>query len=259
MTAARVLTETVTIPVPGAALPMAGYLARPDTLEPGAGVLVGMELFGLSAHVRDVCERLARLGYLALAPDLYHRSDPGVELPENADGCARGFELLHRLNRQQALADVEAARTWLQARGNTVTGMVGLSVGGHVAYLAATELDLPAVAVAYGGWIPTTNIPLSQPEPTLNRTPGITGRVLLLVGDNDTLIPAEQRRQLAAALTDARVDHELITYPDTAHGFLSDRRDSYNPMAADDAWQRIHQLLDASACLVHPARTSQHR
>lgn len=94
----RVITETVTIPLPGAA-PMQGYLARPDTTDPLVGVLVGMELFGISAHVRDVCEHLADLGYLALAPDLHHRHASIVELAEDEDGRARGFALLHQMTR----------------------------------------------------------------------------------------------------------------------------------------------------------------
>lgn len=138
--------------------------------------------------------------------------------------------------------------------------MVGLSVGGHVAYLAASELGLPAVAVAYGGWIPTTDIPLSQPNPTLDKTSGISARVLLLVGEHDRLIPAEHRRQLAAALTDAGVHHELVTYPNTGHGFLSQRRDSYGPAAAEDAWRRIQKLLcSPPPTAAHGASTPPHR
>src|SRR4051794_7892108 len=114
-----------------------------------------MELFGVSAHVRDVCERLAAHGHVALAPDLYHRSAPGVELAADDDGRRRGFELLHRLTREQALDDVQAAVDHLRARGFEIAGMVGLSVGGHVASLAASRLRLPAVAVLYAGWLRT--------------------------------------------------------------------------------------------------------
>ncbi len=239
---ARVLTETVHIPLPDGPA-MGGYLARPDSDDPAPGVLVGMELFGVSAHVRDVCEHLAELGYLALAPDLYHRTAPGVELPADEAGRARGFALLSQLTRQQALDDVRAALSDLRGRSSTVAGMVGLSVGGHVAYLAATELDLPAVAVLYGGWIPTTEIPLGRPEPTIRATAGISGRILFLVGDHDPLIPPAHRRQLTRALTDAGVEHELVEYAGAAHGFLCQRRDSYHPAAACDAWRRIDQLL----------------
>lgn len=224
---------------------MRGYLARPARPGPSPGVLVGMELFGISGHVREVCDRLAGLGYVVLAPDLYHRSAPGIELPENAEGREQGFALLRDLTREQALADVAAGFDYLRAAGCARVGIVGLSVGGHVAYVAASALDLPAVAIAYGGWIPTTDIPLSQPEPTLAVTPGISGRVLFLVGENDPLIPAEDCRVIAGALRDAGIRHELVRYPGAAHGFLSDRRDSYRSGAAEDAWQRISELLAA--------------
>lgn len=238
------LTQTVEIPVPDGP-PMGGYLAGPVTEGPAPAVVVGMELFGISAHVRDVCEHLAALGYLALAPDLYHRSAPGTELPEDQHGRTRGFQLLNQLTRPQAIDDIRATLDYLQARGRRVAGMVGLSVGGHVAYLAATALDVPAVAVAYGGWIPTTDIPLSQPEPTLAATPGLTGRVLFLVGENDHLIPREHRQAIVDALQAAGVRHDLVEYPGAGHGFLSDRRDTYDPAAAKDAWQRMREFLDA--------------
>ena len=105
---------------------------------------------------------------------------------------------------------------------------------------------LAAVAVLYGGWIPTTDIPLSQPEPTLARTPGITGRVLILVGEQDHVVPREHRRAIADALTAARIDHEIVEYPGVGHGFFCDRRDGYDRAAAEDSWERLASLLDVS-------------
>lgn len=236
------LTQTVQITVPGG-LPMPGYVARPATGEPFAAVIVGMELFGISAHVRDVCDRLAGLGYLAIAPDLHHRIAPGIELPENEHGRARGFQLLAQLTRPQVLADITATIKYLADCGTPLAGMVGLSVGGHVAYLAAAHLDIPATAIFYGGWIPTTDIRISQPQPTIVTTAGITGRILMIVGEQDALIPPEHRRQLADALRTAHIEHELIEYPGAGHGFLSDRRPSYHPTSAHDAWTRLTHFL----------------
>jgi len=245
MTAPKdILTHTVDIAVDDGTT-MGGYVARPTGPGPFHGVVVAMELFGLSAHVREVCEWLAVGGFVALAPDLYHRTAPGVELAEDAAGRARGFQLLHQQTREEVLRDIGAAIARLRADGSAAVGMVGLSVGGHVAYLAATEFDLPAVAVAYGGWLPTTDIPLSRPEPTLARTPQITGRVLFLVGEEDQVVPPEHRRDIAQALRAAGMRHEIISYPGVAHGFLSDRRATYNPTAAHDAWRRVQDLLIA--------------
>ena len=122
--------------------------------------------------------------------------------------------------------------------------MVGLSLGGHVAYLAATRLPLAAVVAAYPGWLNGTGIGLSRPEPTLTLTPGISGRVLVLCGGADHAISADDLAATDAALTAAGVAYEVVSYPGVAHGFLCDRRDSYDPAAAADAWPRIDALLD---------------
>jgi carboxymethylenebutenolidase len=235
-------TERVELDV-GDGPPMGAYLARPDGAGPFPGVVVAMELFGVTAHVREVCDRLAGQGYLALAPDLYHRTAPDAELAEDGPGRERGFEQLNQMSRPQALADVRAAIEFLRAQGSGSVGIVGLSVGGHVAYLAASEFDLAAVVVVYGGWIPTTDIPLSRPEPTLSLTPGITGEVLVLVGEDDHVVPPEQRSAIAGALEEAGVRHALVEYPGVGHGFLSERRESFDEAAAQDAWDRIDRLL----------------
>jgi carboxymethylenebutenolidase len=86
------------------------YIARPtDGVGSGLGVVVGMEMFGVTDHVRDVCDRLAALGHTALAPDFYHRIEDGIELPPDEAGRARGLELAGILTRDDALADVRAA------------------------------------------------------------------------------------------------------------------------------------------------------
>jgi carboxymethylenebutenolidase len=237
-----ILTETVDLATADGA-GMRGYVARPAGHGPFPGVIVGAEIYGITGHVRDVCERLADMGYIALAPDVHHRTAPWVELAEDEPGLARGFELLHQLTREDALRDVRAAIDYLRASGSDRIGMVGLSVGGHLAYLAASEFDLAAAVIVYGGWIPTTDIPLSQPQPTLMRTPDITGRVLVLVGEHDQVISREQRRQIANELEAANVRHEVVEYEGVGHGFLNDRRDTFDAAAAEDAWARIRTLF----------------
>ncbi len=227
--------------------PMRAYVARPQDAGPRGSVIVGMELFGVSAHVRDVCDRLAAEGYVAIAPDFYHRHGEGIELPADASGRERGFALLHALSRGEVLEDVGATVEWAARGYAPVLAMVGLSVGGHIAYLAATRFALPAVAVFYGGWIPTTDLPLSQPDPTIAGTAGIRGRVQIHVGANDKLIPPSQRQQLREALTAAGVDFQLIEYPDADHGFLCDRRPSFHPVATADAWDRLLAFLGETA------------
>ncbi|HWH92822.1 MAG TPA: dienelactone hydrolase family protein [Baekduia sp.] len=235
---AEILTERVPA--------LDAYVARPAA--PGAypGVVVFHELFGVSAHVRAVAERLAATGHVAIAPNLHHRIEPALELAHDAAGRTRGFALLESLTRDGVLADAGGAVDHLRRRGCERVGLVGLSLGGHVAYLVATARDdLAAVVVAYGGWIPTTDIPLSRPEPTLARTPSITAPMLLLVAGADHAVDAEQPRAVAAALRDAGVRHEVVTWPTAQHGFLCEQRDTYDPEAAADAWARIDGFLAA--------------
>jgi carboxymethylenebutenolidase len=237
----EILSERTVVPVEGGS--MGAYLARPAEQLPTAGVIVGMELFGVTAHVRDVCERLARRGYAALAPDFHHRVAPGAELPHDAAGRERGFELLGEMTRAGAMGDVAAAAGALRARGCARVGMLGLSLGGHIAFLAATELDLAAVAVAYAGWLPSTDIPLSRPEPTLARAGGIRCPVLLVVGEHDEVVPPSDRAAIAAALDEAGVAYELVEVVAAGHGFLCDRRPGFDPAAAAEAWRRIDAFL----------------
>lgn len=242
---ADVLTEHIEIPVPDGTV-MGAYLARPATpTSPAAGVVVAHELFGVTAHIRDVCERLAGRGYVALAPDFYHRLSPGAELAHDPAGRDRGFGLLAGLERRSALMDGAQPFSYLKNFGCERVGVVGLSLGGHLGYLAATEVPYAAVVAAYPGWLAGTEIGLSRPEPTLARTAGIRGRVLVLCGDADHAISGAERDAIGTALAAAGVAHEVVTYPGTPHGFLCDRRDSYQPEAAADAWRRIDALLDA--------------
>lgn len=225
---------------------MGAFVARPPGDGPRGGIVVCHELFGVTTHVREVCERLAGLGLVALAPELYHRVLPAVELAHDEAGRDRGFQLLGELKRDGAIADVRAAVEHLRVGGAPRVALLGLSLGGHVAYLAATALDVDPVICAYPGWLAGTDIGLSRPEPTLTLTPGLGGRVLILTGSEDHAVSAADRDAITAALQAAGVEHEIVVYPGTPHGFLCDRRDTYAPQQAADAWRRIGSLLDAA-------------
>src|SRR5580693_9284483 len=184
-------------------------------------------------------------GYQCIAPEFDHRDTrPGHWLGRDDAGRQEGFALLHRLTREQALADVAAASDWLRAvPGIEHVAMIGFSAGGHLSYLAACRLPLAATAVLYGGWLPTTDIPMSQPSPTLDLTPEISGRILYLTGEDDALIDAGQRRQIRDALQAAGVNHELVAYPGAAHAFFWPGTPPFNQEARDDAWSRILAML----------------
>jgi carboxymethylenebutenolidase len=235
---------TITIPVEdGTSLP--AYLARPAANPAPAGVIVAHELFGVNPDIRGVADDLARAGFLTIAPEFYHRdAAPGRWLERDDAGRQEGFGYLQRLGRDQAVADLAAALAWLKSEpGIERVAVVGFSAGGHLSYLAACRLPVSRTAVLYGGWLPSTDIPMSQPTPTLDLTPGITGRILYLVGEDDALIDAGQRKQIAAALAAACVDHELVSYPGVGHAFFWPGTPPFSKEARDDAWRRIVGLL----------------
>ena len=224
---------------------MPAYLAQPPADPAPSGVIVVHELFGVNPDIRGVAGDLAAAGFLTIAPEFYHRdAAPGRWLERDDAGREEGFGYLRRLRRDQALADVTAAMTWLRAQpGIERVAVVGFSAGGHLAYLAACQLPISRAAVLYGGWLPSTDIPMSQPTPTLDLTPGITGRMLYLVGEDDALIGAGQREQIRAALAAAGVDHELVSYPGVGHAFFWPATPPFSREARDDAWRRIVKLL----------------
>src|SRR5271154_4027130 len=229
--------ELIQIPVAdGTTLP--AYLARPAADPAPAGVIVAHELFGVNPDIRGAADDLAAAGYLTIAPEFYHRdAPPGRWLGRDDPGRQEGFAYLNRLTRQQALDDTAAGVGWLRSQpAIEQIAMVGFSAGGHLSYLAACQLPISRTAVLYGGWLPTTDIPMSQPSPTLELTAGIRGRLLYLVGDHDTLIDAAQRRQIRDALRAAGTDHEMISYPGAAHAFFWSGTSAFNQAARDDAW-----------------------
>jgi carboxymethylenebutenolidase len=235
---------TIEIPVAdGTSLP--GYLARPATDPAPAAVIVLHELFGVNPGIRGVADDLAGAGFLTIAPEFYHRdAPPGRWLERDDAGRQEGFEYLHRLRRDQALADVAAGLGWLRSQpGIERVAAVGFSAGGHLSYLAACRLPVSRTAVLYGGWLPSTDIPMSQPTPTLDLTPGITGQILYLVGEDDALIDAGQRKQIRTALAAAGVDHELVSYPGVGHAFFWPGTPPFSREAREDAWRRILALL----------------
>ena len=235
---------TIKIPVEdGTSLP--AYLARPAAGPGPTAVIVAHELFGVNPDMRAVADELAWAGFLTVVPEFYHRdAPPGHWLERDDGGREEGFGYLHRLTREQAVTDVAAALAWLKSQpGIERVAMIGFSAGGHLSYLAACRLPVSRTVVLYGGWLASSDIPLSQPTPTLDLTPGITGRILYLVGADDVLIDAGQREQIRAALAAAGVDHELVSYPGAEHAFFWPGTPPFNQQARDDAWRRILDFL----------------
>jgi len=241
-----VTNEAIKLPVADGST-MQAYLARPAGDPARTGVIVAHELFAVNPDIRNVADDLAAAGYLTIAPEFYHRDAPaGRWLERDADGRKEGFGYLNRLGREQAVDDAAACIGWLTAQPTIERiAMIGFSAGGHLAYLAACRLAIDQAAVVYGGWLPTTDIPMSQPTPTLELTPGIRGRILYLVGEDDALIDGAQRRQIGDALQAAGVEHDVVSYPGAEHAFFWPGTPAFHQAARDDAWSRMLALLAA--------------
>src|SRR5205085_4524678 len=138
-------SERVQIPVGAASMP--AYLSRPSDDGKYPGVLVYQEIFGVNGHIRSVADRVAAEGYVALAPELFYRTAPGVELGYDSEGLARGIELMQKVRPQEIQADVTAAYEWLRSRsdvGGKGIGAIGFCFGGHMTYRTACELPIAA-------------------------------------------------------------------------------------------------------------------
>ncbi len=181
------MAEQIQIEIPGSGA-VGGWIARPEGTPRGA-LLVIQEIFGVNAHMRDVVDRYAQEGYVALAPALFDPVERGVELGYDGDGFKRGRELVGALSTDRAVAIVDAAQKLLRAEGLAV-GAVGFCWGGTIAYLANTRLGLPAVSYYGARTVQFLDEPLRAP-------------MLFHFGERDESIPAADIAAHAAKHPDA--------------------------------------------------------
>jgi carboxymethylenebutenolidase len=238
-----ITVERVSIPVGSSRMP--GYLAMPIAVGRYPAVILWMEIFGVNPHIRDVAGRLAKEGYVALAPNFFHRTAPNIEVGYDEKGMAAGIKAMGALRADQMVADAQAAVGFLRERpevcGDRI-GCMGFCIGGHMAYLSAAETDVVAAASFYGGGIAAPQGPGGQASP-IQRTHTIRGRMLCLFGGKDTMIPSSQVEQIRTALREHGVNHEILVYPDADHGFFCDQRATYHEASAKDAWEQVKRLF----------------
>jgi len=237
-------SERISIPLNGGGS-MGGYLAAPAGGEARPAVIVFMEIFGINSHIREVTERVAAEGYVALAPDYFHRTGPGVELGYDDAGMAKGMQLLNALDADEMVSDSRDAIAYLRGRSDVAgdrIGCMGFCIGGHMTYLTACETDVVAAASFYGGGIAGDQGPGGKPS-TLGRTGKIRSRILCFFGDQDPFIPMEQVEAIQKTLQAEDVDHATKVYPGVGHGWFCDQRADYSADAAADAWTQVKTLF----------------
>ncbi|TFI53639.1 dienelactone hydrolase family protein [Mastigocladus laminosus UU774] len=237
--------DTAKVNLSQADFEIAAYLAQPQ--EPGCypGVIVLQEIFGVNSHIRDVTERIAREGYVAIAPALFERVAPGFETGYTpADIEVGRVYAWEQSQASELLSDIQRAIDYLKTLPQVKQdgfGCIGFCFGGHVAYLAATLPDIKATASFYGARI--TNATPGGGDATITRTKDIPGTLYAFFGMKDTTIPAEQVNQIEAELEKYKIPHRVFRYDGADHGFFCDQRASYNPIAAADAWEQVKQLF----------------
>lgn len=224
---------------------MGAYLARPEGDGPFPAVIVYMEIFGVNDHIRDITRRVAEEGYVALAPDYFHRTGAGMQLKYDDAGMSEGMGHLGQLDSDQMVSDAKDSLVYLRSRSDVVgdrIGAMGFCIGGHMTYLTACETDIVAAAAYYGGGIAAPQGPGGKAS-TLSRTSKISGHIDCYFGAKDLMIPKDQVDALRSALDDSGVAHDVHVYDEADHGFHCDQRATYHEASAKDAWRRTFELF----------------
>jgi len=225
--------------IPTADGTMEGYFAVRDGAGPYPGVVVLQEAFGVNGYVRSVCDRLADVGFAALAPELFHRSGTHVEV--SYEHMPRAQELLATLTNSSLEEDIGAAVAALRARAEVDSerlGVVGFCVGGFAALLAGLTTAVRAVVAFYPGLVVRAR-PTLQLHPLLDQLPKLRVPTLLHFGSIDAGIPPEDVEAIRRAMSHVAVRHEIMVWPGANHGFHSDDRTPvYNPHVAEQAWHK---------------------
>jgi carboxymethylenebutenolidase len=213
---------------------MEAYEARPKDGGAYPGIVVLMEAFGLNDHIKKVTERVAQEGYVAIAPDLYHRES---ERTVPYSDLKKAVSTMNRLRDPKVMDDVGVAIAHLKSQSNVKAGSIGVTgfcMGGRFTYLAAAHhnQDVKAAVVFYGG-----GIPMGNPSP-LSRTGEIACPIYIFFGAKDPLIPMDHVDQIKTKLRDEKKSSVAEVYPEATHGFFCDERESYHDASAKDAWEK---------------------
>jgi carboxymethylenebutenolidase len=196
------------------------YVAQPEG-KPKVGLVVVQEIFGVNQHIRSVADRFAQEGFYAVAPALFDRVQPNVELSDGGDGMQQGIAMAQKINIDDAVKDVDAALQYAGQETGKPAGVVGYCYGGTLAWLSATRLTPGAAVGYYGGHIAR----FADEKP---RAP-----VMLHFGKQDTHIPESDVAKVQAAHPEV----EIYWY-DAGHAFNNDTRASYNEKASKEALAR---------------------
>jgi carboxymethylenebutenolidase len=226
----------VKIPTTDGQIP--AYQARPASGGPFPVVLVVQEIFGVHEHIKDVCRRFAKLGYLAVAPELYARQGDVSKISDIQEIIAT---VVSKVPDAQVMSDLDATVAWAEKSGNgdvNKLGVTGFCWGGRIVWLYAAHSARLKAGVAWYGRLVGEKTEL-MPKFPIDLVTDLKAPVLGLYGGADQGIPNDTVEQMRKALQAANKPSEIVLYPDTPHGFHADYRASYRKEQAQDGWKRL--------------------
>ncbi len=229
------LAGAVTIPVKDGKIP--AYRAQPASGTNLPIILVIQEIFGVHEHIQDVVRRLAKLGYLAIAPELFARQGDVSKLSSVEEIRA----VVAKVPDAQVLSDLDATLAWAvrSSQGNVNrVGITGFCWGGRITWLYAAYNPKIKAGVAWYGRLAGESTPLTAKHP-VDIAPTLSVPVLGLYGGKDTGIPLESVENVRALLKSGRSKSEIVVYPEAPHAFFADYRPSYRETEAKDGWERL--------------------
>jgi carboxymethylenebutenolidase len=216
---------------------MPAYLAKPGSGGPHSAVIVLMEAFGLVPNLEKEADRIARMGYVAIAPDVYHRQGPGSTA--SYDDLPKAIGMMRKLNDGEFIDDMKATIAHLRSLpevGRSPIGVTGFCMGGRLSFLSACELpgEIQACAPFYGGGIGAL----------LDRADKIRCPLHLFFGREDFFIPQEEVQRIDERLRALGLDYAIDDYEGAVHGFCcEERKESYHAAAAKDAWAKLEAFF----------------
>jgi carboxymethylenebutenolidase len=221
---------------PGDGVTIKAFLVSPEAKEKRPAVIVVQEWWGLTDLIKDVAQRYAREGYVAIAPDLYSRL--GHKVTTDASEAA---QLMNSLKQEDGLKDLNATVTYLKTTptvDGAKIGVTGFCMGGSYALMLPCVNHGIKAAVPFYGWVPNPDTPIQN----------LACPVLYFYGEEDGFVPKADVQRLDAALKKYKKPGEIKTYPGAGHAFFRDTDASvYKPTQAKDAWTRtlafFHQHL----------------
>ena len=216
---------------------MDAHQCVPGSGGPHPAIIVIMEAFGVNSHIKDVTERIAKEGYLTIAPDLYYRQSGERTFPYTDMKNALG--MMATLKDDKVTADVGAVLSHLKSQSSVNAnriGMTGFCMGGRVTYLMAAKYnkDIKTAVAFYGG-----GIGADDPNAPVNFTAQISCPIQCNFGEKDMFIPLDQVKKIEEALKKNGKTYEVKVYDGAGHGFFCNDRPSYHESSAKDAWERF--------------------